>query len=430
MPERARFDIVVVGAGPAGIAAACAAAEHGKSVGIIDESPWLGGQIWRGAESKARPRAAMRWINRLRASGATIFSETAVVAAPFARALRCERRGVALDIDWQSLVLAVGARELFLPFPGWTLPNVFGVGGLQALAKAGWPVAGKRVVIAGTGPLLLAVADGLRGMDANVLAIAEQAPWNNVRGFATQLLTRPSKVAQAIALKARLLGVPYQCGVWPVRANGVGAVESVTLSDGKRTWTLECDALACAFGLVPNVELPLLLGCALDGMFVRADRFQETSVPSIYCAGEPTGIGGWECAIVEGTIAGLSASDKRGAASDLFSKRALHHRFRDLLRDAFALGDSVTSRADPDTMVCRCEDVPFAAIANCASWREAKLHTRCGMGACQGRVCGAATRVLFGWGMESVRPPVLPSRVETLSDLDDRSDETPTEGKR
>jgi D-hydroxyproline dehydrogenase subunit alpha len=408
------FDIVIVGAGPAGIAAACAAAESGKRVALVDDTPWLGGQIWRGQPARPAVPQARHWLEKFRRSGATLLDRTSVIAAPGTHLLLAEHPDGAREIRWEKLILATGARELFLPFPGWTLPGVTGAGGLQALVKHGWPVAGKRVVIAGTGPLLLAAADGLKKHGAQIIAIAEQAPFSRVAGFGLELLAHPGKIVQGIGLKLRLAGVPYRCGVWPVKAEGAEQVSGVTLTNGRETWTEQCDFLACGFNLVPNVELPLALECELSGGFVRVDTWQETSAQGIYCAGEPTGIGGADCALTEGQIAGYAASGEQAKAGALFRQRAAWHRFRAALADAFALRHELKFLAAEDTLLCRCEDVALGRVKPFGGWREAKLQTRCGMGACQGRVCGAAARVIFGWGMESVRPPVLPARVGSL----------------
>jgi NADPH-dependent 2,4-dienoyl-CoA reductase/sulfur reductase-like enzyme len=318
------------------------------------------------------------------------------------------------QIEWEKLILATGARELFLPFPGWTLPGNFGPGGLQSLAKHGWPVAGKRIVLAGSGPLLLAVGSGLRKMGASIVSINEQASWSCLLSFATQLLPWPAKLAQAARLKWSLLGTPFRCGVWPVAAEGAEQLRAVTLTDGRRQWTEECDFLACGFGLVPNVELPLALGCQLDGGFVRVDPCQASSAGGVYAAGELTGIGGADAALVEGEIAGLAASGNEDAARRLMPPRDAWQKFRAALDRAYALRKELAQLASPETLVCRCEDVSFDRMKSFAGWRDAKLQTRCGMGPCQGRVCGAAVKVLFGWEAGSVRPPVLPGRVESL----------------
>jgi D-hydroxyproline dehydrogenase subunit alpha len=411
---RLRFEVMVVGAGPAGLAAACAAAESGRRTALVDETPWLGGQIWRGQQAHPTIPQASRWVERFRRTNATLLDQCTIIGQGSGKTLLAEHLAGSREIQWERLILASGARELFLPFPGWTLPGNFGPGGLQSLAKHGWPVAGKRIVLAGSGPLLLAVGGGLRAMGARIISINEQAQWSRLISFGARLIGWPSKLAQAARLKWNLRGTPFRCGVWPVRADGAEQVRSVTLTDGRRQWTEECDFLACGFGLVPNLELPLALGCQLENDFVRVDEWQASSVAGVYCAGELTGIGGANAALVEGEIAGLAASGRNDAARALMTRRASWRRFRDALAAAFMLREEVARLASPETLVCRCEDVSFARMKNFAGWRDAKLQTRCGMGACQGRVCGAAAKVLFGWGMESVRPPVLPARVESL----------------
>lgn len=408
------FDIVIVGAGPAGVAAACAAAQSGQRVAVVDETPWLGGQIWRGQQARLLSGQARRWFQGFRASGATLLDRTSVIGCPRSGVLLAEHDNHPREVRWRRLIVATGARELFLPFPGWTLPGVMGPGGLLALIKNGWPIKGQRVVVAGSGPLLLAVAEGLRTHGARVCSIAEQAPWPQVMAFGLGLWAHPAKLRQGIGLRRRLLGVPYRCGVWPIRAEGNEQVRSVTLTNGRRRWTEECDLLACGFGLAPNVELPLVLGCRLNDGCVGVDCWQATSVPNVFCAGEPTGIGGADCALVEGQIAGYAASGDQEKAEALFRRRASWHRFRAALAAAFALRADLKSLASDDTLVCRCEDVTLGAMRQFGSWREAKLQCRCGMGACQGRVCGAAAKVILGWGMESVRPPVMPARVASL----------------
>ena len=424
--QRHDVELLVVGAGPAGMAAACVAAEAGKKVAVLDNSPWLGGQIWRGEQAQPTHAAAQRWIQRLRKSGVQVFISATAFAAPAARCLLAETPSGVLEITWQKLILATGARELFVPFPGWTLPGVLGPGGLHAMSKAGWPVAGKRVVVAGTGPLLLAVADGLKQHGAQVCLVAEQTPLANVMSFGLGLWRHPAKLAQGVAVKARLFRVPYRCGCWPVKAEGADRVQRVTLTDGTRTRTEDCDYLACGFHLVPNVELPLLLGCELGAGVVRVNEFQETSVADVFCAGEPTGVGGADCALVEGQIAGLAAVGLTKQASAFFRQRASWHRFRGALNEAFSLRPELRRLATADTVVCRCEDVRHGTLESFDNWRAAKLHTRCGMGTCQGRTCGAAAKFLFGWDNNSVRPPAFPVSVGALISAETTTDNNAT----
>ena len=211
-----------------------------------------------------------------------------------------------------------------------------GAGGLQALVKSGLPIKDKRVAVAGSGPLLLAVAKYLRDHGARVLLIAEQADSAALFRFGLGLIAKPAKVAQAIGLRAGLLGVPYLTRCWPISAQGAEKLESVTFRRGTRTFTKTCDYLACGFGLVPNLELASLLGCRMSATGVAVDEYQQSSIPGVYCAGEITGIGGLDLALAEGEIAGYAAAGKPEAARKLFAARDSHRKFADALERAFA----------------------------------------------------------------------------------------------
>jgi NADPH-dependent 2,4-dienoyl-CoA reductase/sulfur reductase-like enzyme len=412
----ANFDVLVIGAGPAGIAAASTADEAGATTGIVDENPGIGGQIWRGTSDEApASQTALVHCDDLAKSKAQLLLGARVVAQPVPGILIAETAEQTYRLEYAKLILATGAREGFLPFPGWTLPGVFGAGGLQALVKSGFSVQGKRIVIAGSGPLLLAVAAYLKNSGANVLQIAEQASARNIFTFKRQLVSRPRKAWQALRLKMSLRGVPYRAGVWPVRAGGSEKLEWIELTDGRKFERVECDYLACGFNLVPNTELAQLLGCELENGFVRVDEFQETTQRKVYCAGEPVGIGGVETALIEGEIAACACLGGLDRARSLFSRRARARRFAGMLETTFKLRDELRRLAAPETFVCRCEDVTYARMAAQSSWRSAKLQTRCGMGPCQGRICGPAAEFLFGWKVDSVRPPIFPARLETLT---------------
>lgn len=414
------FQTLVIGSGPAGMAAATSAAEHGSRVGLVDDNPDIGGQIWRAQRGKAGPDVshgggAEQWRRRLDASSVTRLQGWSVFDQPEPNTLRAERQNVAADFSYDQLILATGARERFLPFPGWTLPNVMGVGAIQAMVKGGLPVRGKRIVVAGSGPLLLAVAASLRASGAIVVCIAEQASIKDLAPFALSLLRDPAKIMQGLRYKASTLGVPFHTGSWPVAAKGKDCVASVTLSIQGSLKEIPCDYLACAFHLVPNIELPSMLGCRIEQGVVVVDELQRTSVPDIFCAGEPTGIGGLEISLLEGEIAGLASAGHPEKTRTLVAKRRASSGFADRLATAFALRPELSKLAEDDTIVCRCEDVSFATLQGHPSWRAAKLHTRCGMGPCQGRICGAATEVVFGWNADSVRPPVLPALISSLA---------------
>ncbi len=410
-------DVAIVGAGPAGMAAAAAAARGGQRVVVLDQGFGPGGQIWRHAPGTQPVAEARPWIARLVGSTAARRFHTAVVD------LRRTGQGFVLDAEQGSspyrvhaarVVLATGARELMLPFPGWTLPGVMGVGGAQALLKMGTPMAGKRVVIAGSGPLLLPVAAALAKAGAQLLLVAEQADFGVVARFGASLWRRPSMLAQAVKYRAGFLRARYATGTWVRAAEGTSEVQRVTITDGRRSETLACDLLCVGHGLVPSTELARVAGCAVSRGTVVVSESQETSVPGVYCAGEPTGIGGADLALIEGEIAGLWAAGLGADAGRLYAERAARRRAAVSMERAFAPRAELRDVCTNDTTICRCEDVPRSAIDPSWSSRQAKLYTRAGMGPCQGRVCGVALEFLFGWAPDTVRPPIEPVLLSTI----------------
>jgi NADPH-dependent 2,4-dienoyl-CoA reductase/sulfur reductase-like enzyme len=328
--------------------------------------------------------------------------------------LVAEQDGQRLELQYSKLILATGARELFLPFPGWTLPGVYGAGGLQAMVKSGLPIRDQRVVVAGSGPLLLAVAAYLREAGARVTAVYEQASWSSLLRFGASI-ARTSRLWQAAGYRWRTRSIPFRAGCWPVAAHGGKKLESVTVSNGARQWNLPCDLLACGFHLVPNTELASLLGCTLHQGFVSVDAMQQTSVVNVFCAGEPTGIGGLELSLAEGEVAGLAAAGATHAAQARIPQRDRLRSFAARLATTFALRPELRSLPQADTIVCRCEDVTWRDVLQYNGWRAAKLQTRCGMGPCQGRICGSALSFLLGWTPDSVRPPIFPASIASLA---------------
>ena len=421
----ARAQVLVVGAGLAGIAAATAAAENGRRVIVLDDNVAAGGQIWREAtveETGSSHRGdgkKGRALERLRRSGAQVFGGRCVFSAEASGTLQTSQEtssgSLIEQFRFDQLVLATGARERFLPFPGWTLPGVFGAGGLQALVKGGYPIAGKRVVVAGTGPLLLAVAAHLAQDGAVVPVIVEQAALGQLAPFAASLWAHPAKLLQGARYRATLRKTSYRTGCWVVEAiagSDGRRLSAVRVSDGTRSWTEPCDLLACGYHLVPNTEIAALLGCQFRGKFVQVDQAQRTSLPNVFCAGEPTGIAGLEAAMLQGEIAGLACAG--GSDASLEKRSASERAFGDRMEKAFALRSELHSLPRPDTIVCRCEDVAFGNLHGYTGWTDAKLQTRCGMGPCQGRTCGPAVEYLLGWRQVSVRQPLFPVPLEAF----------------
>src|SRR5689334_9485088 len=177
--KRLSFKILIIGAGPAGLAAATSAASSTTNIGLIDDNPLIGGQIWRIGAQSTPNKQARRWFEGT--SAITILNCAKIIAPLKPGIVIVETVEQTFEVHFEQLIIATGARELFLPFPGWTLPGVMGAGGLQALVKGGLPIRGQRVVVAGSGPLLLAVAAHLLDQGAQVLRVAEQAPlWKMV----------------------------------------------------------------------------------------------------------------------------------------------------------------------------------------------------------------------------------------------------------
>lgn len=411
-PAETHCDVLIVGAGPAGMAAALAAAPSGATIRIVDDNPAPGGQIWRDGPAAHLPRRAVLLRESLaRHPNVSVLSASRVVGAPRSRQLLLEDAQRSWRQGYGKLILCTGARELLLPFPGWTLPGVTGAGGLQALIKGGLPVCGQRIVVAGSGPLLLAVAATAQAGGAQVLRVLEQAPLTAMTAFAASLWRWPGKSLQALGLA----NAGYRTSSHVLAASGATHLESVRVRQGRETLELACDRLACGFGLVPNTELAHALGGSLNARRgIVVDGWQATGLEDLYAAGECTGIGGSDAALVQGAIAGHSAVGESARARALWPRRARWDAFASALDKRFSLDAALRDLAAPDTLVCRCEDVPHAALAGFDNWTQAKLHTRCGMGACQGRVCGAAAQHLFGWQPGAPRLPLSPARVGTL----------------
>jgi NADPH-dependent 2,4-dienoyl-CoA reductase/sulfur reductase-like enzyme len=216
-----------------------------------------------------------------------------------------------------------------------------------------------------------------------------------------------------------LLHPSYRTSTYVLRAAGVEHLESVSLQHSRGREVIACDRLACGFGLVPNTELGQLMGCGLRGAGVLAaigvDPWQATSIDSIYAAGECAGVAGSERAMAQGSIAGYSATGQALRAGNVRAQRDRWDAFAQLVQTCFSPPSALARLPDENTLVCRCEDVPHAALRACSGWTDAKLHTRCGMGACQGRICGMAAQFLYGWSAPVPRTPLVPARIESLA---------------
>ena len=482
--------ILVIGAGPAGLAAAVTAVELGLHVVLVDEAAAAGGQYlspdnWSGdehtgaehrfstraerdgaalvARAQALSRAAdsrfeLRW-------GATVWSlrPNSDGRVPGLTAMVYSRAGDGVQASSECLeadvvILATGARETVTPFPGWILPGVMTVGAAQLLIKRhGVSPAGpgQRVLIAGSGPLLLPAAAKLIEAGAHVVGVLEathagastlrKAASSGVLEWAPALWDRRGESWHYLSALRRGR-VPYLFGRAVIRATGTDRVEAVDIAKLDRTGsplpgrteTWPVDLLCVGYGLAPNIELAQLAGArviysaALGGWAVQADEESgvRTNVPGLFAAGETSGISGASSALLSGRTAAMSAAVTLGRLPqaalqvDLVRtarRRRQNARFGALVNLMFGAPDILT-RSPDDTPICRCEEVTAgevrAAIAAGARSLDAlKPALRVGQGLCQGRTCGPALarllaaetgRPVEAGGLFQTRPPVKP----------------------
>lgn len=449
--SRMTVDVAVVGAGPAGIAAAVSAAEVGASVAVIDRYPAVGGQIWKrafdatpdsqpadappdsqpaDATPDSQPADARGWTARLASSGAHLLLDTAVWGVRDGHTLLTEHAdGTPGAVRAAAIVLATGAHDRPVAFPGWTLPGVMTAGAAQTLVKAQRTLPGRRVLLAGAGPFLLPVAAGLTAAGADVVAVAEATRRRRWAGAGPRMLLHPRHLAEYATYRAKLRTVPFLWGHVLVRADGDDRVQRATLARADAAWrpvpgterSFEVDALCTAYGFLPALELGRALGCELDGDALAHDAEMRTSIPHVFVAGEAAGVGGAQLALTEGEVAGRQAAGADVPARLASRCRRATH-FARVLDDLFRPGPGLAELPDSGTVLCRCEDVTAAtidqAVADGAgSLAAVKVATRCGQGPCQGRMCEriVAARVPSP-GRYSSRAPVRPVTVATLID--------------
>ncbi|MCX5203591.1 NAD(P)/FAD-dependent oxidoreductase [Streptomyces sp. NBC_00237] len=460
-PDGTPYDLAVVGAGPAGLAAAVAAGRLGLRVALLDSAARTGGQFYRhpapGLRAR-RPEALHHaWqayrdraqrLDALVAAGrvhhlaehhvwavtgeAGEWSVHAVLGPDGAQ----ERRTVRAA----ALLLATGAYERQLPFPGWTLPGVVGAGGAQAMLKAGLVLPGRRIVVAGSGPLLLAVAGSLAAAGADVPTVVEASGYAGYARRPGALVANPGKLAEGAVHAAALLRhrVPVRTRSAVTEVHGKERVEAVTVSRLDRDWRpvpgtatrIPCDALAVGHGLVPQLEPATGIGCATrltpDGTHALAvDDRQRTTVPGVWSAGETGGVGGAELALLEGELAALDIAGKGGKGrEDRARRRDRLRRFADSMAVAHAPRPGWTGWLGDDTDVCRCEEVTAGQVREAVDGlgardaRTVKLLTRAGMGWCQGRMCGPAVACLAGDASDTAprRPFACPVTLGQLAE--------------
>lgn len=423
-------DVVVVGGGAAGVNAAVIAASSGCRVTLVDSGPQPGGQYYRGGPSGRFAEMCDR-LAALKASGRVelIFDHYAYALESTADGFLVRVRGDDRHrtdisaIHARAAVIATGAFDRQLPFPGWTLPGVMSGGAAQALVKGSGVLPGQRIAIAGTGPFLLAVAATVLDAGGDVVAVIEANDPIAITRRVRSTLPVIGKSGELVGYLATLARhrVPYLRRHRVTRAHGSERLESITVSKIDAEWRtlpgtereIEIDALAIGYGFTAQTDL---LGAARfvrgadDGIAVSVDDRQETSVRGLFAAGETTGVGGVDLAAYEGLIAGAAAAEHCGMVPALTAKaetQARRHvrdlrRFAETLHATFPVREGWRNDVDDATLVCRCEEVSARQVRDAVQMgatdaRSVKLITRAGMGWCQGRVCGPIVDGLCGF---------------------------------
>lgn len=457
-------DLAVIGAGPAGLSAALAAARAGARVLLLDEYSQPGGQYMKQLaqgfsvpdtsrlDDEMQRGAAL--AQAVRDAGVVIEPSTLVLASFAPGELAISRRGEPALVRARAIVVATGAHERAIAFPGWDLPGVMTPGGAQTLAKTQRVLPGRRIVLAGSGPFLMPVAKSLLAIGAEIVAVFETTRPRAWSPHVLRLAGHGERVREALAYRRMLRAarVPVHFNHIVVEAVGTDAVERVRVvpcDDAGRVRIgagyreIEADALCVGYGFVPAVQLTRALGCAHRHAPVRGgwvpehDQDMRTTVANVFVAGEVAGIGGAPVAAAEGQLAGLAAARTLGCTVDdralaqARRERAHRRRFADLVGELFPVKPAYYAPITDATIVCRCEEVTAGEVRRAAAEWGGELNfikgvTRCGMGYCQGRICGSIVEALVcqtlgihpgSAGALTVRTPLKPVPVEVLAGL-------------
>ncbi|MDE1568864.1 NAD(P)/FAD-dependent oxidoreductase [Aquabacter sediminis] len=459
-------DLIVLGAGPAGGNAALSAAEAGLKVVLFDQQSDAGGQVWRaplpGVSAPASPEAENGGALRARLAASAVDCRFGRTVWSVGGRFRVDAVGPAGNetVEAPRLIAATGAHERVVPFPGWTLPGVIGLAAATVLLKSHRALPGRRVVVAGCGPLLAVVAAGILKEGGEVAAIADLAgPQEWLRALPA-LATQPRLLARGAgwALKIGSARVPVLFRHGVRAAEGVEALARVRLAplDHAGAFTsgteqvLDVDGLCIGHGLVPGAEVTRLFRVEQGfdrrrgGFVPQLDEDGRTGLHGLYACGDGAGLRGALVAEAAGRLAGLAAAHDAGALSaSAFATAAAGPRvalakaraFSDAMADMMALRPAQVSAIPPDTVVCRCEDVTRAQIEaahadGARDMNQLKHFTRCGMGPCQGRFCGDVAAELLAAkvgsreavGSFTARPPLRPVALADLMGAFDYSD--------
>lgn len=452
-------DLLIVGSGPAGMAAAIEARRHGLSVSVVDDQPLPGGQIWRSVETAGRRDDILgpsfvegrAIVNEFRASGAELLSGARLWQIEPGFRAYVSRDGQAEVIEARSIILATGAQERPVPFPGWTLPGVLTVGAAQILLKNAGQIPAGPVWMAGSGPLpLLYAVQFLRagGKLGGYLDTTPDGQWLNAIRHLPQALRASGDLLKGLTWRAQLRRskATFASGVSDLEALGRDRLEAVRYTTKSGAMALATTGtLLVHEGVVPSIHAPLSLDCAVrwddaqDCFTPVLDGWGESSLTDLFVAGDGAGIAGAKAALLRGTLAGLRVAVKLGRVTDevaisqarpLRRKLARELAMRPFLDAMFKPRPNVFAPAD-GTIVCRCEELTAAEIRAQARVgrpgpNQLKAATRAGMGPCQGRQCGYTVTRIIGdaqnrspsdVGFYHIRPPLKPVTLGELASL-------------
>ncbi len=440
--------VAIVGAGPAGMRAAEVLARAGFHPTVIDESQRPGGWIYQqppaGAERPARDlygfdAARATRVHRVLSDlgDRVAYRPDTLVWNCFEKALDLLGPEGATRLEFDALVLATGATDLALPFPGWTLPGVYALGGAQIALKAQGCGIGRRVAFLGAGPLLPLVAWQYVKAGADVVAVLDATPFSAKLRALPRMLAAPATLAKGVYYVAQLgrAGIPTYSDVRRPRVEGDGHVERIRFEAGGRDHEIACDALGASFGLRSETQLADLAGCRFAyeprtrQFLPERDSAGRTSERFVYVAGDGAGIAGADAAELAGERAALAALEDLGRSFDvnraafLDGRLARLDRFRRGLEAAYPFPGHLLDELADGVMLCRCEGIDVGTLRVTARDKDAaemnrlKALSRIGMGRCQGRMCGLAAAELLARARHAAvensgrlrgQPPVKP----------------------
>jgi NADPH-dependent 2,4-dienoyl-CoA reductase/sulfur reductase-like enzyme len=417
MPDE-RCELLVIGGGPAGLAATAEARALGVDVLLVDERPALGGQIFKQPGLRVTDHRTLggdhlrgrRLIDAVMRSGARVLLRTSCLTLRGTDAVLVGEGGHARTVTAHSVLVAAGASDRPIVFPGWTLPGVLTAGAAQTIVKAHRVAPGKHVLFAGSGPLALAFPAQLHHYGVEVVGALEAGPPPRPADLVRMAAAAPGNVAllrDAVRYRSELLRrrVPLRYRRIVVRAEGRERVETIVHAEVDGEWRVrpgteervEADTLCVGYGFVPSVELLRIAGCAfrydedLGGPVAVVDGWQRSSVPGVLAAGDGTGVGGSYVAEDQGRLAAIGLIGDQGRAAPVRRRLARKRAFARALRRMHRIGPGVYELATADTVVCRCEEVTLAGLEQAIDATDdvnvVKGFTRAGMGLCQGRNC-------------------------------------------